>query len=102
MRALRFTPRPLEGLHYQNEIAAVAAGIHVGAQFCTAALGPVAILQRLSELFFVGASAKRHACLRSASICFRSRRAIFRRARNNSSRMPAALSPVISAISRCE
>jgi len=99
---LRLPASALKRLCHQNEISATAAAVYVSTKFGTAALGPMAILQRLREFDFVGACTKRHAFPRTASVCSRSRRAILRRALKSSNRMPAAFSPVISEISRCE
>ena len=101
---LRFSPRALESLGHQNEIAAVAAGIHVGSQLRAAGFGPMTILQGLREFFLVGASAKvLIAFLRSASICFPQQAGDFsprpEKQQTNASRAQAG---DLGEISRCE
>ena len=66
---LRLPASALKRLCHQNEISATAAAVYVSTKFGTAALGPMAILQRLRQLDFIGACTERHASPRTASVC---------------------------------
>src|SRR5215469_6772956 len=95
----RVFPCPLKRLGHHYQIAATPALLNMLSQFRKAPGRPMTVLQRLPDFLFVYTSAEGHARLRSPAICFRRRRAIFRRARKSKRRMLAVASPVISEIS---